>query len=71
MKDDDLIDLLEELAIGDLVKGSKLKHHPCSLAVKRINDLKLDLKDLKRCAETGSKSKRCCTLMGSSEIKGY
>jgi len=40
MKDSELIEILGEVAEIDLADGSDIYDHPCSCAIRRINELK-------------------------------
>ena len=71
MNDKDLIELLESLADEDLSSDSKVYDHPCSVAVRRIQELKKEFKDLQRCIRVGGKNKRCKTLMGSALTQNH
>jgi hypothetical protein len=48
MKKKELIELLEDIAKKDLVDGSDLFDHPCSVAVRALNECFEDIKTLKR-----------------------
>ncbi|MCK5610652.1 hypothetical protein KAR91_52755 [Candidatus Pacearchaeota archaeon] len=64
----ELIELLEQVAVVDLVDGAELKHHPCSVAIKAIEQCFDDVNFLKKiiAGTANPKSKKAVMLLGLS-----
>ena len=68
MKKEQLITILEELAVGDLSEDCIIEDHPCSVAVRALNKLSDDISVLKGTLKRNKirgKSKREQILIGS------
>ena len=64
MNKQELIELLEKVAEYDLEEGSELRDHPCSVAIRAINQCFDDIKTLKAVAPKNRGSKKVQMLTG-------
>jgi hypothetical protein len=66
MKKAELISLLAGIAEGDLVEGEDIYDHPCTVAIRALNNCFDDIKLLQQIAnkQIHGKSKKCQTLLG-------
>ena len=64
----ELIALLAEIAEKDLAEGQDIYDHPCSVAIRALNNCFDDIKLLQQIAnkQIHGKSKKCQMLMGLS-----
>lgn len=62
----ELVELLENIAVNDLVPGADLFDHPCSVAVRAINQAFSDIASLQRVAPKRTGSKHMQHLIGLS-----
>lgn len=60
----ELIELLETIAEKDLIEGSDVSDHPCSVAIRAINKAFEDVEVLRKVAPKKTGSKRMQMLTG-------
>ena len=73
MNKKELVELLHELAEGDLADGSNLADHPCVLAASALDRAFADIEFLRRIANghIGNKSKAAKMLLGLNYDPSY
>lgn len=62
MNKTELIELLESIAAGDTADDANIADHPCSVAVRALNQCFEDINTLRRTVHVKSSSKMLTTL---------